>query len=69
MQINLFFEHLNHTPLKIHDKFFYFNIKREAICPLVRLDLSGIIKFLKMVFSAKGTSFIRLILLTLSMFF
>ncbi|ADU83574.1 hypothetical protein HPLT_05920 [Helicobacter pylori Lithuania75] len=45
MQINLFFEHLNHTPLKIYDKFFYFNIKRETICPLARLDSSGIIKF------------------------
>ncbi|EQD96667.1 hypothetical protein L930_05770 [Helicobacter pylori PZ5004] len=45
MQINLFFEHLNHTPPKIHDKFFYFNIKRETIYPLVRLDSSRIIKF------------------------
>ncbi|MCQ2950573.1 hypothetical protein JT182_04075 [Helicobacter pylori] len=53
MQINLFFEHLNHTPLKIYDKFFYFNIKRETICPLARLDSSRII-ILKMVFNAKG---------------
>ncbi|EJB67250.1 hypothetical protein HPHPH45_1108 [Helicobacter pylori Hp H-45] len=45
MQINLFFEHLNHTPLKIYDKFFYFNIKRETIYPLARLDSSRIIKF------------------------
>ncbi|EQD97378.1 hypothetical protein L933_05505 [Helicobacter pylori PZ5056] len=44
MQINLFFEHLNHTPLKIHDKFFYFNIKREVICPFAQLDLSSTIK-------------------------
>ncbi|EJB67937.1 hypothetical protein HPHPH1_0171 [Helicobacter pylori Hp H-1] len=44
MQINLFFEHLNHTPLKIHDKFFYFNIKREAIYPFAQLDLSSTIK-------------------------
>ncbi|GAA8130689.1 hypothetical protein NP0148_12120 [Helicobacter pylori] len=43
MQINLFFEHLNHTPPKIDDKFFYFNIKRGTIYPLARL-LSGIIK-------------------------
>ncbi|MCQ2926716.1 hypothetical protein JT191_07625 [Helicobacter pylori] len=53
MQINLFFEHLNHTPLKIHDKFFYFNIKRETIYPLAQLDSSRII-ILKMVFNAKG---------------
>ncbi|EJB69221.1 hypothetical protein HPHPA8_1033 [Helicobacter pylori Hp A-8] len=45
MQINLFFEHLNHTPPKIYDKFFYFNIKREAICPFAQLDLSRITKF------------------------
>ncbi|EMH20666.1 hypothetical protein HMPREF1448_00572 [Helicobacter pylori HP260AFi] len=44
MQINLFFEHLNPTPPKIYDKFFYFNIKREAICPFVQLDLSNTIK-------------------------
>ncbi|MUU52438.1 hypothetical protein F7205_02950 [Helicobacter pylori] len=68
MQINLFFEHLNHTPLKIYDKFFYFNIKKEAICPLARLDSSRII-ILKMVFNAKGISFIGLILLTPFMFF
>ncbi|WQW40587.1 hypothetical protein KVK57_05625 [Helicobacter pylori] len=67
MQINLFFEHLNHTPLKIHDKFFYFNIKREAIYPLVRLDSSRIIK--KWFLTQKGFSFIGLILLTLFMFF
>ncbi|EQD95287.1 hypothetical protein L934_05010 [Helicobacter pylori PZ5080] len=45
MQINFFFEHLNPTPLKIYDKFFYFNIKRETICPLARLDSSRITKF------------------------
>ncbi|WQW63392.1 hypothetical protein KVM01_05510 [Helicobacter pylori] len=66
MQINLFFEHLNHTPLKIHDKFFYFNIKRETICPLARL-LSGIIK--KWFLVRKGFSFIGLTHLTLFMFF
>ncbi|NHA79376.1 hypothetical protein ECC07_05655 [Helicobacter pylori] len=66
MQINLFFEHLNHTPLKIYDKFFYFNIKRETIYPLARL-LSGIIK--KWFLARKGFSFIGLILLTLFMFF
>ncbi|KHL87431.1 hypothetical protein HPY228_01265 [Helicobacter pylori] len=66
MQINLFFEHLNHTPPKIYDKFFYFNIKRETICPLARL-LSGIIK--KWFLARKGFSFIGLILLTLFMFF
>ncbi|EJC08875.1 hypothetical protein HPHPP11_0715 [Helicobacter pylori Hp P-11] len=44
MQINLFFEHLNHTPLKIHDKFFYFNIKKETIYPFVQLDSSNTIK-------------------------
>ncbi|EJC12294.1 hypothetical protein HPHPP23_0545 [Helicobacter pylori Hp P-23] len=66
MQINLFFEHLNHTPLKIYDKFFYFNIKRETIYPLARL-LSGIIK--KWFLAQKGFSFIGLILLTLFMFF
>ncbi|EJB40093.1 hypothetical protein HPNQ4161_0189 [Helicobacter pylori NQ4161] len=44
MQINLFFEHLNPTPLKIHDKFFYFSIKRETIYPFAQLDLSSTIK-------------------------
>ncbi|EMH25660.1 hypothetical protein HMPREF1419_00442 [Helicobacter pylori GAM263BFi] len=34
MQINLFFEHLNPTPLKIHDKFFYFNIKKRGNLPI-----------------------------------
>ncbi|RVY62290.1 hypothetical protein ECC36_06225 [Helicobacter pylori] len=66
MQINLFFEHLNHTPLKIYDKFFYFNIKKEAICPLARL-LSSIIK--KWFLAQKGFSFIGLTHLTLFMFF
>ncbi|WQY85143.1 hypothetical protein E5L48_05695 [Helicobacter pylori] len=66
MQINLFFEHLNHTPLKIYDKFFYFNIKRETIYPLARL-LSGIIK--KWFLAQKGFPYIGLILLTLFMFF
>ncbi|MCQ2623323.1 hypothetical protein JT242_07335 [Helicobacter pylori] len=66
MQINLFFEHLNHTPLKIYDKFFYFNIKREAICPLARL-LSGIIK--KWFLARKGFPYIGLTHLTLFMFF
>ncbi|WRG30874.1 hypothetical protein E5E24_05685 [Helicobacter pylori] len=58
MQINLFFEHLNPTPLKIHDKFFYFNIKREAICPLARLDSSRITKFKKWFLTQKGFFFI-----------
>ncbi|TPH56273.1 hypothetical protein FIM68_06050 [Helicobacter pylori] len=66
MQINLFFEHLNHTPPKIYDKFFYFNIKRETICPLARL-LSGIIK--KWFLAQKGFPYIGLTLLTLFMFF
>ncbi|WRB41455.1 hypothetical protein KVM33_05640 [Helicobacter pylori] len=67
MQINLFFEHLKHTPPKIYDKFFYFNIKRETICPLARLDSSGIIK--KWFLAQKGFSFIGLTHLTLFMFF
>ncbi|RVZ14630.1 hypothetical protein EC532_04950 [Helicobacter pylori] len=66
MQINLFFEHLNHTPPKIYDKFFYFNIKRETIYPLARL-LNSIIK--KWFLAQKGFSFIGLILLTPFMFF
>ncbi|EJB30199.1 hypothetical protein HPNQ4200_0521 [Helicobacter pylori NQ4200] len=38
MQINLFFEHLNHTPPKIYDKFFYFNIKRKTIFSTISLQ-------------------------------